>query len=92
VNAYGDTLVPAKDVWPICDPYAREDDGDYPLPPPDPAQRLDIPLRPADRRRLDLYAALTVRGVAPLAGDQDAVAAISSLGDAVTAAVLRWVA
>ncbi|CAM5692498.1 putative protein OS=Streptomyces glaucescens OX=1907 GN=SGLAU_29735 PE=4 SV=1 [Streptomyces glaucescens] len=52
---------------------------------------MGAPLSPADRRRLDLHAALTIRGIAPRPGDQFAVNAISSLGDAVTAAVLRWV-
>ncbi|MDQ0605725.1 hypothetical protein QF037_010158 [Streptomyces canus] len=104
MNAYSDTLVPAQDLWPICDPYAPtaldpdagrtgvREGGDYLLPPPEPAQRLNIPLGPVDRRRLDLCAALTIRGIAPLPGDQHAVDAISSLGDAVTAAVLHWVA
>ncbi|MES5825584.1 hypothetical protein [Streptomyces sp. RG80] len=104
MNAYSDTLVPAQDVWPICDPYAPampdpeagrpgvREGGDYLLPPPDPTQRLNILLSPVDRRRLDLCAALTIRGIAPLPGDQHAVEAISSLGDAVSAAVLRWVA
>ncbi|GAA2618235.1 hypothetical protein [Streptomyces vastus] len=67
--------------------------SDHLLPPPDPAQRLDIVvLSAADQRRLDLYAALTVRGIAPRPGDRYAVDAISSLGDAVTDSVLRWVA
>jgi hypothetical protein len=92
VNSYSDTLAPAQDVWPMCDPYTptSEREGDYLLPPPDPTQRLDIPVSPADHRRLDLYAALTIRGIAPLPGDQHAVTAISSLGDTVTTAVLRW--
>ncbi|MET9736316.1 hypothetical protein ABZZ79_38560 [Streptomyces sp. NPDC006458] len=71
---------------------ADHDGGsDFLLPPPDPAQRLNIPVSPADQRRLDLHAALTVRGIAPRPGDQDAITAISSLGDAVTDSVLRWV-
>ncbi|CAL9340339.1 hypothetical protein [Streptomyces sp. enrichment culture] len=100
MNPYSDTLTPAQDVWPMCDPYtstldlghpaAPERQDDYLLPPPDPKQRLDIPVSAADHRRLELYAALTVRGIAPLPGDQYAVTAISSLGDAVTGAVLRW--
>jgi hypothetical protein len=99
VSSYGDTLVPAQEVWPMCDQYASPYDfgtgqigGDYPLPPPDPAQRLSFPLSAADHRRLDLYAALTVRGIAPVPGDQHAVDTISTLGDEVTTAVLRWVA
>ncbi|MFC4471776.1 hypothetical protein ACFPH6_46070 [Streptomyces xiangluensis] len=66
--------------------------SDHLLPPPDPAQRLNIVvLSAADQRRLDLYAALTVRGIAPRPGDRYAVDAISSLGDAVTDSILRWV-
>ncbi|MFF0203930.1 hypothetical protein [Streptomyces sp. NPDC005017] len=107
MNAASDTLVPTADVWPICDPYLYSspghpadgdtlglvgyDGGDFLLPPPDPAQRLNLPVSPADQRRLDLHAALTVRGIAPRPGDQDAIAAISSLGDTVTDSVLRWV-
>ncbi|MGW0911477.1 hypothetical protein ACWD1Z_06970 [Streptomyces sp. NPDC002784] len=96
MSSYGDTLVPFQEVWPMCDQYASPCDldtgGDYPLPPPDPAQRLNFPLSAADHRRLDLYAALTVRGIAPVPGDQHAVDTISTLGDEVTTAVLRWVA
>lgn len=90
MTAFSDTLVPAEDVWPSCDPIY--DDSDPLLPPPDPAQRLDIVvLSAADQRRLDLNAALTVRGIAPRPGDRYAVEAISSLGEAVTDSVLRWV-
>ncbi|MEV8553539.1 hypothetical protein AB0L04_27465 [Streptomyces glaucescens] len=96
MHTHSDTLVPATDVPPVRDPYglAGPDrrDGDYLLAPPDPAARVGGPLSPADRRRLDLHAALTIRGIAPRPGDQFAVNAIGSLGDAVTAAVLRWIA
>ncbi|MER6348639.1 hypothetical protein ACWC10_33235 [Streptomyces sp. NPDC001595] len=96
MHPYSDTIAPAMDAWPVCDPYGSTTPdegtgGDYLLPPPNPATRLDIPLSPADRRRLDLHAALTIRGIAPLPGDQHAVDAISSLGETVTTAVLRWV-
>ncbi|MER5294667.1 hypothetical protein ABT382_21725 [Streptomyces pharetrae] len=95
MHTHSDTLVPAVDAWPVCDPYGSAGpdhlDGDYLLPPPNPAARVGAPLSPADRRRLDLHAALTIRGIAPRPGDQFAVNAISSLGDAVTAAVLRWI-
>ncbi|WP_328770694.1 hypothetical protein [Streptomyces sp. NBC_00286] len=97
MTAFSDTLAPTEDVWPgyapICDPV-RDPIGtsDHLLPPPDPAQRLDFTvLSAADQRRLDLYAALTVRGIAPRPGDRYAVDAISSLGDAVTDSVLRWI-
>ncbi|MGC0334330.1 hypothetical protein RKD23_007320 [Streptomyces sp. SAI-170] len=103
MNAPSDTLVPTEDVWPDCDPYFCSPAGaqdrfadrlggsDFLLPPPDPRQRLSIDVSPADQRRLDLHAALTVRGIAPLPGDQDAIDAISRLGTSVTASVLRWV-
>ncbi|WAZ24229.1 hypothetical protein STRCI_005631 [Streptomyces cinnabarinus] len=92
MSSYSDTLTPAQAAWPLCDRYASavEYGDDYLLPPPDPAQRLST-LSATDHRRLDLYAALTVRGIAPLPGDQHAVEAISSLGDGVMNAVLRWV-
>ncbi|MFJ5778822.1 hypothetical protein [Streptomyces sp. NPDC093094] len=103
MNAASDTLAPTEDVWPLCDPYLhapprdadrlldQHDGSDFLLPPPDPKQRLNMHVSPADQRRLDLHAALTVRGIAPRPGDQDAIEAISSLGTAVTASVLRWV-
>ena len=93
MTAFSDTLAPTEDVWPGYNPV-RDPIGsnDHLLPPPDPAQRLDFTvLSAADQRRLDLYAALTVRGIAPRPGDRYAVDAISSLGDAVTDSVLRWI-
>ncbi|MFJ9576144.1 hypothetical protein ACIRQF_07070 [Streptomyces sp. NPDC101191] len=47
--------------------------GDYLLPAPDPASRLSAPLDPADRRRLELHAALNTAGVTPLPGDLDVI-------------------
>ncbi|MDT9700956.1 hypothetical protein [Streptomyces sp. P17] len=64
--------------------------GDYVLPAPDPASRLSIPLEPADRRRLELHAALTTAGIAPLPGDLDAIAALCQLDDTTHAALRRW--
>ncbi|MFE0674798.1 hypothetical protein [Streptomyces sp. NPDC058867] len=66
-------------------------DGDYPLPAPDPASRLSIPLEPADRRRLELHAALTTAGIAPMPGDLDAIAVLCRLDDSTHAALQRWI-
>ncbi|MER6672779.1 hypothetical protein [Streptomyces sp. NPDC000983] len=66
-------------------------DGDYLLPAPDPASRLSIPLEPADRRRLELHAALTTAGIAPMPGDLDAIAVLSRLDDTTHAALQRWI-
>ena len=65
--------------------------GDYLLPAPDPASRLSIPLEPADRRRLELHAALTTAGIAPLPGDLNAIKALCQLDDTTHAALRRWI-
>ncbi|XEC29378.1 hypothetical protein JAO84_00125 [Streptomyces fradiae] len=65
--------------------------GDYALPAPDPASRLADPLEPADRRRLELHAALTTAGIAPLPGDLDAITALCELDDTTHAALRRWI-
>ncbi|MFD5326869.1 hypothetical protein [Streptomyces sp. NPDC127092] len=65
--------------------------GDYLLPAPDPATRLCAPLAPADRRRLELHAALTTAGVTPLPGDLDAIEALCTLDDATHAVLRRWI-
>ncbi|WP_411108567.1 hypothetical protein [Streptomyces sp. c-19] len=64
--------------------------GDCPLPAPVPSSRLSIRLEPADRRRLDLHAALTTAGIAPLPGDLDAIEALCSLDDTTHIALRRW--
>ncbi|MER5933723.1 hypothetical protein [Streptomyces sp. NPDC002054] len=48
-------------------------------------------LSAADRRRLDLHAALTAAGIPPLAGDLHAIEALSALDDTTHAAVQRWI-
>ncbi|MEU6879340.1 hypothetical protein [Streptomyces sp. NPDC046712] len=65
--------------------------GDYPLPAPVPSTRLSVALEPADRRRLDLHAALTTAGIAPLPGDLDAIEALCTLDDFTHIALQRWI-
>ncbi|MEU9704356.1 hypothetical protein [Streptomyces sp. NPDC047981] len=62
-----------------------------PPAPPAPAARLSVPLEPTDRRRLDLHAALTTAGVAPLPGDLAAIEALCRLDDATHIALQRWI-
>lgn len=64
---------------------------DYPLPPPAAATRLSFPLEPADRRRLELHAALTTAGIAPLPGDLAAIEALCTLDDSTHIALQRWI-
>lgn len=66
------------------------------------ARRVDTPpvtalsshpavhLAPADRRRLELHAALTTAGIAPLPGDLDAVEALCTLDDTTHQVLRRW--
>ncbi|MFD7320741.1 hypothetical protein ACFV9D_06565 [Streptomyces sp. NPDC059875] len=65
--------------------------GDYQLPAPVPGTRLSVTLEPADRRRLDLHAALTTAGIAPLPGDLDAIEALCTLDDFTHIALQRWI-
>ncbi|THA74343.1 hypothetical protein [Streptomyces sp. A0592] len=69
-----------------------------PLGTPDPqADRQPSDARPAsslkpwDRRRLELHAALTAVGVPPLPGDMAAIRTLSALDDTVNAALVRWI-
>ncbi|MEU7075995.1 hypothetical protein AB0B30_38365 [Streptomyces narbonensis] len=64
--------------------------GDYPPPTPEPSSRLPLRLEPADRRRLELHAALTASGIAPLPGDLDAIEALCTLDDTTHIALRRW--
>ncbi|MEV6652316.1 hypothetical protein [Streptomyces sp. NPDC051219] len=73
------------------DATGPDDADDHVLPAPDPAQRLPCPMAASDRRRLDLHAALTAKGVAPLAGDVAAIGVLSELDGTTFAAVLRWI-
>lgn len=73
-------------------PQARPVEEEAPWPAPDPGRRLPLVMAPADRRRLELHAALTRAGVAPVPGDLHAVEALSALDDTVNEAVRRWIA
>ncbi|MGW7132842.1 hypothetical protein ACWGIA_31535 [Streptomyces bobili] len=63
---------------------------DYPLAPPDPAQRFELTLDPRDVRRLELHAALTTAGIAPMPGDREAIEQLSRLPQGVQSALHRW--
>ncbi|MEV6249581.1 hypothetical protein AB0M38_25765 [Streptomyces sp. NPDC051742] len=66
--------------------------GDDLLTAPEPAGRPSAGrLEPADRRRLELHAALTTAGIAPLPGDMDAIEALCRLGDTTHVALRRWI-
>jgi hypothetical protein len=71
---------------------APDEAGDYLLAAPDPrSRRLPFVPAAADRRRLELHAALTAAGIPPLPGDTDAIQNICALDDATVTAVRRWV-
>ncbi|MCX5134819.1 hypothetical protein OOK06_22355 [Streptomyces sp. NBC_00340] len=61
-------------------------------PAPEPGQRLPLVMAAADRRRLELQAALIRAGVAPAPGDLHAVEELSALDDIVNDTVRRWIA
>lgn len=69
-------------------------EADFLLPPPDPAQRLDMAppaaLTPRDRHRLSLHATLTTAAVPPHPDDAKAIDALSTLDDTVALAICRW--
>ncbi|MGW2617228.1 hypothetical protein [Streptomyces sp. NPDC001500] len=73
-------------------PQGRAPGEEPPWPAPDPGRRLPSAMTPADRRRLELHAALIRAGVAPATGDLHAVEALSALDDTVNDAVRRWIA
>ncbi|MFF8840356.1 hypothetical protein [Streptomyces sp. NPDC015130] len=64
--------------------------GDHPQPAPAPTNCPSLRLEPADRRRLELHAALTTAGIAPLPGDLDAIEALCTLDDTTHIALRRW--
>ncbi|MGV9249995.1 hypothetical protein [Streptomyces sp. NPDC003697] len=78
------TTLPDASAW------DRETHDDFLLPPPDPAQRIRCSIDPYDLRRLDLHAALTAAGIAPLPGDREAIEQLSALPDSVHRALHRW--
>ncbi|MFJ2933023.1 hypothetical protein ACIO8G_09635 [Streptomyces sp. NPDC087219] len=63
---------------------------DCSMPEPAPSGRPSHGLEPADRRRLELHAALTAAGVAPLPGDRDAIDVLCTLDDSTHRALRRW--
>lgn len=60
-------------------------------PAPDASRRPPQAMSAADRRRLELHAALIRAGVAPAPGDLHAVEALSALDETVNEAVRRWI-
>ncbi|MGX1885963.1 hypothetical protein [Streptomyces sp. NPDC055287] len=80
---YGDEQNAARDVF---------EDDDYVLPAPHRDQRLPFTLEAADKRRLDLHAALTTAGIAPVPGDLEAIGVLSGLDDTTVGTLLRWIA
>ncbi|MET7294284.1 hypothetical protein ABZS79_19505 [Streptomyces griseoloalbus] len=73
--------------WPPAD---GQEEGDYPLPPPRPADRLDITIDPRDRRRLELHAALTAAGIPPRPEDREAIESLSALSGSINTTIQRW--
>ncbi|MDH6554981.1 hypothetical protein M2160_009355 [Streptomyces sp. SAI-117] len=77
---------PAEGAWP---PAARQD-TDFLLPPPNPAERLNILITPRDQRRLALHAALTTAGIPPRPEDRDAIDQLSALPASINTTLQRW--
>ncbi|MEX1652050.1 hypothetical protein ABZ960_02545 [Streptomyces pseudovenezuelae] len=77
---------PAQTAWPT----AAGQDMDYLLPPPNPAERLSIPITPRDQRRLALHAALTAAGIPPRPEDRDAIDQLSTLPPSTHTTLQRW--
>ncbi|MCX4985738.1 hypothetical protein [Streptomyces sp. NBC_00572] len=63
---------------------------DFPEPEPAPSSSLSDRLQPADRRRLELHAALTTAGIAPMPGDLDVIEVLCTLDDTTHSALRRW--
>jgi hypothetical protein len=81
----------AEEDWRVpAQAGAAEEEAAWPAAAP--RRRPPLVMAPADRRRLELHAALTRAGVAPAPGDLDAVEALSTLDDTVNATVRRWIA
>ncbi|MFF3322447.1 hypothetical protein [Streptomyces sp. NPDC002889] len=76
---------------PFDDAAEAHGTGDYFLPAPDAGERMPMSLEPADRRRLDLHAALTTAGIAPHPGDLAAIEALCVLDDLTNATIARWI-
>ncbi|MFI1510275.1 hypothetical protein [Streptomyces sp. NPDC020597] len=73
-------------------PQARAAEEEKPWPATGPGRPLPRGMAPADRRRLELHAALIRAGVAPEPGDLHAVEVLSALDDGVNDAIRRWIA
>ncbi|MEU6810162.1 hypothetical protein ABZ920_14435 [Streptomyces sp. NPDC046831] len=80
------TMTPLPDA----SAWDRGTGDDFLLAPPNPAQRISCSIDPYDLRRLDLHAALTAAGIAPLPGDREAIEQLSALPDSVHQALHRW--
>ncbi|MGC0344141.1 hypothetical protein [Streptomyces sp. SLBN-8D4] len=77
---------PAESAWP---PAAGQDTNCL-LPPPNPTERLSIPIAPRDQRRLALHAALTTAGIPPRPEDRDAIDQLSALPANINTTLQRW--
>ncbi|MFG3345713.1 hypothetical protein ACGF1Z_11710 [Streptomyces sp. NPDC048018] len=71
-------------------PTTTTDSLSGPCTLPAPASRPTDQLKPADRRRIELNAALTTAGIAPSPGDRDAIEALCTLDDTTHTALRRW--
>ncbi|MFF5923709.1 hypothetical protein ACFY8C_36120 [Streptomyces flavochromogenes] len=70
--------------------FGTMDRDDWLEPDAAPSSGLSDRLQPVDRRRLELHAALTTAGIAPLPGDLDAIEVLSTLDDTTHSALRRW--
>ncbi|PWK73448.1 hypothetical protein BCL76_102473 [Streptomyces sp. CG 926] len=77
-------------VWGLADEEEASFEGDAVTP--DPRQGSAGRIGAAQRRRLDLLAALTTAGIPPLTADRHAVEAVAALDETTNAAVRRWIA
>ncbi|KES05602.1 hypothetical protein BU52_18950 [Streptomyces toyocaensis] len=73
--------------WPSA---AGQQDSDYLLAPPNPAERVDTAIDPRDRRRLELHAALTAAGIPPRPEDREAIESLSALSGSINTTIQRW--
>ncbi|MDX3567760.1 hypothetical protein PV648_00100 [Streptomyces sp. ID05-47C] len=74
-----------------CVPSQARAEEEAPQAAPDSGPRPPRAMAAADRRRLELHAALVRAGLAPAPGDLHAVEALSTLDDTVNDAVRRWI-
>ncbi|MFF8196428.1 hypothetical protein ACF05L_37450 [Streptomyces bobili] len=72
-------------------PSQGRTEEEAPQAAPDLGPRPPQAMAAADRRRLELLAALVRAGLAPAPGDLHAVEALSTLDDTVNEAVRRWI-